>query len=56
MVARALGGTPAAAHPTGGQPATIAKLAGVGLLTLFTTVLVLVGIVVVLVLAVRLLF
>jgi class 3 adenylate cyclase len=56
IVAQALGGTPAAGHATGDQPAKIAKLAGVGLLTAFVSVLVLVGIIAVLVLAVRLIF
>jgi class 3 adenylate cyclase len=56
IVERALGGAPAAGHPAGGPPAHNPKLAGVGLLTAFMSVLVLVGIVVVLVLGVRLVF
>jgi class 3 adenylate cyclase len=56
MVEQALLGRPAGTPPTGDQPARLAKLAGVGLLTLLITLLVLVAAAVVVVLAVRALF
>ncbi|HEU0335373.1 MAG TPA: adenylate/guanylate cyclase domain-containing protein [Gaiellaceae bacterium] len=55
IVEQALGGRPDGAPPAGDRPEKLAKLAGVGLLVAFFSVLVLAGIVVVVALVVRML-